>query len=336
MATIIEIAKLAGVSPMTVSNVINKKTNKVSTKTIDKVNEIIKELNYVPNLSARSLASNNSKIIVLVIPQNIEDDPSKDMSLHNPFYGEIINSIERELRSVGYYLMLRFVSDLEDFKDTISNWNADGVIMLGVYEEQIKKELMNLTIPIVLIDSYIDTDDFSIVNNDDFCGGYLATTHLLNHGCKNIGIISSYVGFGGVTDQRVAGYCEALQNNDIVCDNAKMFQINPSYEDGYKLGLEIGENKRGIDGLFVCSDMVALGVIKGLKEKKVAIPNEISIVGFDGLFVGELSEPKLTTIYQDIYQKGITSVHLMMDSIHGKENKKIILPVSLIEKDSVI
>lgn len=335
MATIVEIAKLAGVSPMSVSNVINKKYNKVSQTTVDKVNKIIKDVNYVPNLSARSLASNNSKIIVLVIPQNIKNDDTES-STHNPFYGEIINSIEHELSKFGYYLMLRFVSNMDDFKTTISNWNADGVILLGVYESQIKKELNDLSIPFVLVDSYVQSDKFCIVNSNDFGGGFTATGYMIDRGCKSIGVVSSFLGAGGVMDQRVAGYKKAIESNNLELKSDNIFEINPTYEEGYKLGKLIGSNKDGLDGLFVCSDLVAVGIIRGLKEMNVNIPDDISVVGFDGLIVGEMTEPTLTTIKQDINVKGIEAVYSLMGILDGGDTRVLNLPVELIKRNSVI
>ena len=106
MPSIDEIAKMAKVSKMTVSNVINKRYSKVSKLTRDKIEKIIKETNYTPNLFARSLKSSESKIIMLAIPQTIDNDPYKNKAFNNPFYGEIINSVEYNLRKKGYYLML--------------------------------------------------------------------------------------------------------------------------------------------------------------------------------------------------------------------------------------
>ena len=110
--SITEIAKMANVSKMTVSNVINKRFSKVSKATREKVERIIQETNYTPNLFARNLKSNSSKIILLAIPQTIDNDPNKDTAFDNPFYGELINSVETNLRKAGYYLMFRFVNEI--------------------------------------------------------------------------------------------------------------------------------------------------------------------------------------------------------------------------------
>ena len=137
---------------MTVSNVINKKTNKVSPEMVEKIERAIVTLNYVPNYSARSLVSQKSKLIGVVIPQTEEH---KQFLLENPFYSEIVSGIESCLREKNYYMLLTGVNKDENYLDALINWNLDAAIILGIYEEGFYEELKRVNIPILLIDSYI-------------------------------------------------------------------------------------------------------------------------------------------------------------------------------------
>lgn len=337
MVSIVDIAKKANVSPMTVSNVINKKFAKVSPDTRERIEKIIEEMNYVPNMSARALVSNSSKIIVLAIPQTIVDDPNKNMALINPFYGEFINSIEYHLRQAGYYLMLRFVSEQDVFSSMVVNWNADGVIILGAMDSQLDINFKNVNIPLVLVDSYVTHTEYDNVLTDDLTGGYIATEHLIKNGKESIGMVLTATEGMGVAQERYRGFVKAMNDHKLIVHPELIFQGYPTYEYGYKVGGQIAKTATDIDGVFVYSDLVATGLIQGLKDGGIEVPKDIAIVGFDGLFIGEICEPKLTTIFQDINEKGLTAVQLLIDRITNKnvETQKVILPVTLVERQSV-
>lgn len=335
MATIKEIAKLSGVSPMTVSNVINKKYHKVSEKTIEKVEQIIEELNYVPNLTARTLVSKSSNIVVLIIPQTLEDDPDKDYAMHNPFYGEFINSIEFNLRKRGYYMMLRFVSEDEVYYPSLKLWNADGVIVLGTDQKQFDLNLDNLDIPLVLVDSYVQhANDYCTVSSDDRNGGKLAAEYLMVRGCKNFGVVCTELAVAGVSKERYEGFVGALQAHGQTLKPEHVFEGFPNYEYGLEVAEKIADT--GIDGVFAFSDMMAFGIIEGLKNRGIQVPSDISVIGFDGLFISEISSPKLTTVKQNIYEKGSQAVELLIASLEDDATmKQVVLPVNLMIKDSV-
>lgn len=335
MVTIKEIAKMAGVSPMTVSNVINKKFNKVSQATIEKVEQVIQQLNYVPNMSARALVSKSSQIIVLIIPQTLDDDPNKDYAMHNPFYGEFINSIECNLRKNKYYMMLKFVAEDEEYFQSLKLWNADGVIVLGTDQYQFDLNLDKLDIPFVMVDSYVkNSSQYCTVVSDDQLGGHLAADYLHQRGCQNFGVVCTDITTSGVSKERYQGFQEGLQKHGKYVKEENVFLGYPSYDYGLKIASEISH--LGLDGVFAFSDMIAFGIIEGLKRLNKRVPEDVSVIGFDGLFVGEISSPKLTTIKQNIYEKGSEAVKLILKSMTDKTYKEnIVLPVSLLEKESV-
>lgn len=334
MTTIKEIARLSGVSPMTVSNVINKKNTKVSKETIERIEKIIEEVNYIPNMTARSLVSKNSNIIVLIIPQTLEDDPDKDYAMNNPFYGEFINSIEYHLRKNGCYMMLRFVSEDEIYHRYLKIWNADGVIVLGTDQKQYDLNLSNIDIPLVLVDSYVNDNKHCTVISDDVNGGKLAAEYLFSRKCANIGVVCTDISQKGVSRARYNGFVEGLKLNKIKINKEFVFQGFPSYEYGMNIAAKLVE--KNIDGVFSTSDMMAFGIIEGLKNIGKNVPDDVSVIGFDGLFITELSNPKLTTIKQDIREKGQKAVELILKVVQDNNyREEVVLEVNLVKKKSV-
>ena len=336
MASMDEIAKRAKVSKMTVSNVINKKYSKVSPETRKRIEQIIEETNYTPNLFARSLKSHESKIIMLAIPQTVDHDPYKNKAFINPFYGELINSIEYNLRKRGYYLMFRFISEKETLKQLVINWNVDGVLIVGAVQKEMNTIFKELNIPAVFLDTYLDQEDLNMIIIDDEQGGFLATEHLIQTGRSKVGIVVSSLDEVGVASKRFDGYKRALDTYGLSYDASRVFEGYTSYEFGVEVGKRIKEDKENIDALFVYSDIMALSVIKGLHEQKIKVPEDIAIVGFDGLYIGELSEPALTTVKQDITQKGELAVDLLSKVINKESNdsKRVIMPVELIKRQT--
>lgn len=322
MISISEIAKMANVSKMTVSNVINKKYDKVSQETIERIEKIIKETGYTPSLFARSLKSNHSRIVMLAIPQTIDNDPYKNKAFNNPFYGEIINSIEYNLREKGYFLMFRFIDNKEVLQNLVVNWNIDGVIILGAVKKEMDTIFKGIKVPAVYLDTYVEDDKNDYINTDDVNGGFLATDYLIKQGRKKVGIVVSPMDQVGVASKRFDGYKKALEHNNLQLDQSRIFEGNPSLDFGNRLGKDIKENIHNFDALFVYSDIMALSTINGLKNQGINIPEEIAIVGFDGLYIGELSEPKLTTVKQDITTKGEKAVELLLRKI----NKESLTP----------
>ena len=153
--TLKDIADKAGVSMMTVSNVINGKNNRVSAKTIEKVNAIIQECGYVPNLSARSLTNKTSSIVGIII--HLDDDSLDDNYMENPYISTMIGTIEKELRRNGYYTMVRSVSRKSDITQLLKNWNVDGFIFLYPDEHDYLRQFIESSPgPIAIFDSQLN------------------------------------------------------------------------------------------------------------------------------------------------------------------------------------
>jgi len=335
--TIKDVARHAGVSTAAVSYVLNGKENRVSPDTVEKIREAIRELNYIPDYSARSLVKNSSKLIGVIIPQT---EDSKQLILENPFYSEMVSNIESKLREHGYHLILSGVDKGESYLDISVQRNLDGAIIMGIYPEQFYAELKQVKIPIVLIDSYIHDPYFSKIGIDDEQGGYLAAKYLIDRGHRNIALVTGSIRKDGVVEQRFLGYKRALQEAGIFYNPDHVFEHSVSYAYGYEAGKAIAAGHPEITAVFATADMVAFGVIQGIKESGKDVPQDISVIGFDDIFLSRMFVPPLTTVRQDIALKGRKAAELLLEIIEseapeGVARKAEEIPLSIVERQTV-
>ncbi len=333
MATIKDIAERAGVSTATVSNVIKGKRNKVSKETIEKIEKIITELNYVPSMGARILSEKRSKIIgVICTFMNV-----KDNSLKDPFTAELLGVIENEIRKNGYYMMLYASNKPEEIKNLVSTWSVDGLIFAGINEKTYNNLRKISKKPVVVIDGYYKNDDFYNVGTNDEEGGYIITKYLIDKGHKNIIFVDETNKKGNpiktVDGERLKGFKRALKEIGI-----KYTTNNHVYIDPLNKEKSFDEIKNKNSTAVVCSsDNIAFEVINGLKKRNICVPENISVTGFDDVYLSSLSSPALTTINQNINEKGEKAVRMLINIIEEKhiENKNIHISVSIKERDSV-
>ena len=331
MVTIYDIAKEADVSISTVSNVIHGVKSHVSPETVEKIQKIIEEKQYKPNMSARALATRNSRIIGMLCHVEQKDFSSLP---EDPFLGMIIRSVEMELSARNYYLMIKTVSSKEEYLDLHKNWNFAGIIIQGLVEGNFVNQLSKIKIPCVLIDSYIKHNHFYNVGLEDFKGGYTATSYLIKKGHKNIAFASPIIYETGVVAERFAGYKAALNDAGIEFNPENVFQV-PTLNSGWQIGEALAE-RSDITGVFATADFLAMGIISSLQSKSIRVPEDKSVIGFDDLFGSQLFNPPITTIRQDVKLKGSLAVKTLVDLIEGREvSGNTVLPVDLVERQSV-
>lgn len=333
MASLKDIAKEAGVSVTTVANVLHGNHKRVAKETVDKINEIIKRTNYVPNMTARSLVKKLSKIIGVI---NFVTEDKKGNFISDPFHSVVIAGIEEELREKGYFLMIRTVFSEDDLFSLFRNWNMDGLILIGVFQDKFFEKLAQANIPLVLIDSYVEKNKFLNIGIDDFEAGYQATKYLIENGHRRIVFASPIIKKDGVVEERFKGYKKALDEAVIKLEERNVYQQEITITEGIELGHKLS-SRDDITAIFATADILAAGIITGLNEMGKNIPEDFSIIGFDNLYISSLTAPRLTTINQDVNEKGKIAAKSLISLIEGKgtENKNIILPTSLVERQSV-
>ena len=330
-----DVAKEAGVSTTTVSYVLNRHPGEtISAETTQRVLDAAKRLNYVPNLNARSLSSRHTNLIGVVIPQT---EPGKEFMFSNPFYGELLSAIEYTARKSGYHLLLSGTREDQNYASIAQNRGVDGIIIVGTYPGENLDTLRTIGVPIVLVDSYVTDSDFHTIGIKDREGARMATQYLIDKGHRDIAFISGSIREHGVNSKRYQGYCEAIQAAGLCVSKDALYLGTVDHEYGQQAAESYVRRGKRQTAAFVTADILAMGFIKGLMEHNVRVPEEMSIVGFDDVYLAQMCYPSLTTVNQDIARKGQLAVQCILDTVENPGIGRIehILPLTLTERDSV-
>lgn len=334
MVTIKDIAHRAGVSCTTVSNVVNGRAGRVSPTTVERINEIIKDTGYVPNLAARSLVYRTSKMVAVInrIPSARNGELMAD-----PFRNQFIGAVESAMRHSGYYLMLRTVDSAEELKAFLTNWSLDGLFMVGVYEDEFFEMLSKIEKPIVLADNYLNSCEGVVnVGIEDFQGGYLATRYLIEHGHSRIAFACQPFHEVDVFSERLRGYRRAIEEAGLPFEEDLLFEVDFGTQSALEMGTHLA-GRKDITAVFAPSDLIAAGIMAGLQQHGRMVPDDISVIGFDDIDWCRLMRPTLTTVRQDAEQKGQMAAELMIRMLEDNPPlmRRVVLPVSIKERESV-
>lgn len=327
------IAKMAGVSTVTVSNVMNGKYNRASRETIERIQKIIEENNYRPSATARSLALKESRIIGVVVSHLSESEAFSA----SPYDAQILGYLERYIRGQGYYMMLRCVHESGEAVPVFSTWNVDGALLLGMFAEDALELREKLDIPAVFIDTYAEGVPIANVGVDDYKGGYLAAKHLLDKGHRRIAFAAPSPEFPGVVRERYRGFCDALREQGIEVRPEHCFEVETLYESGVEAGKQIAASPIGFTAAAAMADVVAFGVMEGLRLSGLRVPEDVSVTGFDDLPECRYSHPKLTSVSQHLEEKAQCAADYLFSMLRGGAaitgDKKV--DVELVERESV-
>jgi LacI family transcriptional regulator len=323
MATIRDVAKLANVSTATVSRVLNNQ-GYVNNETRKRVNDAIRQLNYRPNDVARSLFKGRSKMIALFVPD-----------IKNPFFPELARAVEDVTNKHNYTFVLCNTDDNLDKEITYLNGlqqkSVDGLIMVSSTISQ--EDIKNISVPIISLDRKFSSEVSSVtVNNRK--GAEIATRYLKSIGCKRIAHICGPQSASNSMD-RLKGYLDVVKHESWFLSS---YVVSGDYrfQQSFEITREMLTQHPEIDGIFVGNDLMAVGVLKATKSLKIKVPEELSIIGFDGISIGETTTPTLTTMQQPIYKLGVRAAQILLDHINNP-NHDIIQEewdVTLIKRDS--
>lgn len=316
MATMKDVAKLAGVSLGSVSNVINGKT--VKPETLDKVKAAIEELNYEKNDLASTFKTNRSKTIGLIIP-----------NVWHPFFSEIAFYVEEALQRHGYKLLLcNSNNDLESEKDYIQMLRQnmiDGIIAISYSDIDV---LINSNLPFVSIDR-IFKNNINFISSQNYEGGYIAGEILVKKGAKNLLFIGSHSKVINTTLDRRKGFEDFCKDKKIkyqILDYPEPFDLDS--EDVFK----IFRKNKDIDGIFTISDLMALDLIKILEKIGKHPIKDYQLIGFDGIRLGPGRDYLVSTIAQPIEEIAKNSVRILLKSIEDEDyQESLYLEVSFKE-----
>ena len=327
-----KVAKLAHVSRSVVSRVLNDHPN-VSDVARERVMEVVNKYNYRPNSLARSLATNSSHEIGVLVTQ------SEDEALGNAFWMELHRGIFEESKKRGYFVSLSYVSpgSSEELNNFILNERRlDGYILLTQeVTDMVGRELFNKNIPIVLVGHVPRRKKVSSVDVDNVKGGKLAAEHLLHFGHRKIGIMVADLHMKESED-RLNGFLQAHKEAGIDLPDQRIKEVDYQFKAGYQTMEHWINTKEDITAVFCASDTIAMGALLAARKCGKDVPGDISVVGFDDLTFAEYTYPPLTTIRQPIFEKGKCAAELLINEIEDEhaERKKMNLAPNLIVRES--
>lgn len=329
-----DIAKLAGVGTSTVSRVLNKQGD-VKKETREKILKIIKEYNYIPNNSARNLKRTASKAIGVLVK-----------GIYNPFFSKIVRAIEEEIAHQKYSMILHYNSkdannDGEVAIQLIKEKKLAGLICLGGdYENLNLKQIEDLETPVVLCSTMVSAVGnkkvFSSVNIDDAIASEMAVKEIIKCGHKKIGMIRLREDDYSVCQYRLIGYKNALESYGLTYNEDYIEIGDYTFETGYRAMNKLLNKNLGLTAVFVSTDLMALGAARAAMEKGLNVPEELSIVGFDGIEFTEYFMPSISTVRQPVQEMGVKSVEILFDVLSNDgEHRHIIFDTEFLHRESL-
>lgn len=311
MPTIVEVAKRAGVSIATVSNVI-RSTRRVSPKLEARVRAAIRELDYYPNEIARSLKVKQTRMLGLVLPD-----------ITNPFFPEIIRGAEDSAFERGYFLVTANTDEQSGRERRIvaalRSYRVDGILLASAPGKDTSHitSTMQAGVSVVCLDRYVPGIPMDAVLLDNIRGGRECVRHLIQSGHRRIAIITGSLELQ-TARERLQGYEEALKEADIEIDPKLVLEGDFREASGHRLGRQVLGQKVRPTAIFVCNGVMTFGVLRALEELGIECPKDIAIATFDDLAPDRSFHPHLTAVVQPSYEIGGRAATILMDRIEGK------------------
>ena len=323
MASIKDVAALAGVSPATVSRVING-TAKVDTEKRERVMRAIAETGFVPNEAARTLFRKSAKLIGLIVP-----------SIRNPYFTELAAHVDAAATANGYRPFLCNTGyDPEKEKAAIQmlvSMNADAIIVASC-SDQLRELINSCPIPVVALDARLYSADVeACIYCDYYSGGRAAAEHLIENGCRHIVCIKGPQ-YRYSARSRYQGYRDVCQELGIP---EHTVECDYDFNTGLAMTEELLEQYPDVDGIIACNDIVAISTYKVLHKRRIPVPDQIQIIGFDDISFSTLLSPELTTICQPIREMAQKAVELIVNNeLTSMTGGKFVFPVTLVKRQT--
>ena len=321
MATIKDVAALAGISYTTVSHVLNK-TRPVSEQVRLKVEAAIAELDYVPSAVARSLKARSTATIGLLVPNSV-----------NPYFAELARGIEDGCERNGYCVILCNSDDdpkkQRSYLRVLLEKRVDGLVVASVGEDRdLLESLANVRTPMVIVDRALDGVDADLVRIDHEQGAYLATRHLIDLGHRDIACIGGPIDTG-VSQLRVEGFRRAMAEAGLQVSPGQVLHSDFTSPGGHAAASRLldGEPPTAI---FAGNDMIGFGVLRAAAERNIDVPGQLSVIGFDDIELSRYVYPPLTTVGQSIRELGESAAELLLSRVAaprcGTAEHRIVAP----------
>ncbi len=330
MATIKDVARLAGVSTTTVSHVINK-TRFVAEATQEKVLEAVKELNYAPSAVARSLKCNTTRTIGMLVTQST-----------NLFFSEVIDGVESYCYRQGYTLILCNTGGIyekqRDYIRMLAEKRVDGILVMCSDLTQELSEMLesHSDIPKVIMDWGPEASKADKIIDNSELGGYLATKYLTDRGHKDIACLSGHLN-KLACQERIAGFRRAMAESNYEVNENWILEGNFECDTAVLAADKIIAMDKMPTAVFCFNDTMALGLMSRLQQRGVRVPEDISVIGYDNIELAEYFSPPLTTVHQPKRRVGKNAFEILLERIKDKEHERRIFEMhpEIVERDTV-
>mgnify|MGYP000297486256 FL=1 len=327
-ATIKDVAKAAGVSISTVSRVINN-SKPVSSEIRQKVLEVINELGYKPNEIARTLVTKKSYLIGVIVTD-----------LGDTYIAQLVRGIEEVGKMYDYDILLCSTygdkaTELK-FMQLLTRKQVEGIILISdSLDDEIDKQIKEFEIPLVYLNRYFYTDDFSTVTIDNLEATYEMTNYLIKLGHENIAYVPSSSEKYSVELLKLNGYKKAIEEYEGLEENI-FYAKGRGIDDGYEVCKEIMESGKDITAIFCSHDELAIGVLNYLYDNDIKVPEDISVAGYGDIKTASMFRPRLTTIREPFYDIGAVAIRRIIKEIKKEavESKTIVLPFQIQKRES--
>lgn len=325
-----DIAKMSGVSRSTVSRVINNDPH-VRESTRHRVQSIISDANYQPNMAARGLAAGRTRILGLVVPTGVA------ALFSDPYYPILIQGISATCNALDHSVML-WLAEPEYERRMIhqltNNSMVDGFIVSAAIEDDpIVNALHDAKVPLVTVGRSSRFDDISYVDTDDFVGATEAVTHLARLGHRRIACITGPLDTFAA-QERLNGYRDVLARRQLAYDPGLVVASDYTEAGGYLAMRQLLD--RTPDAVFASSDNMAIGALRALREAGLSVPSDVAVVGFDDMPFAAHADPPLTTVRQPIGRTGRLAAQLLIEQIEKPDEpvRRVMLPTELVIRQS--
>jgi DNA-binding LacI/PurR family transcriptional regulator len=325
-----DIARLAGVSVSTVSRALNGSTL-VNEETRERIGQLARSLNYSINLSAQNLRLQKNQTVAVVVPY----DAQARQHISDPFFLSIVGAIADALTDRGYDMLLSRVDAerLDSAATLYDSGKAIGLVIIGQWRHHDQlNEMAARKVPVVVWGGQLPQQLYCSVGGDNIDGGLKATRHLVARGCKRI----AFIGDARLpeVDLRRQGYLQALKEAGLQADPRLEWPLpfetitaRQELDRLYASGVPF-------DGVFACSDLLALQAVQALRAHGRQVPDEVAVVGYDDMPVATYSDPPLSTVHQPVYLAGAELVDALLALLRGERAVPRVLPVHLVLRES--
>ena len=308
--TIKDIARLSGCGVSTVSRALNG-SREISEQTRERINEVIRQYNYTPNGNARRMRQSSAKTILLIVNGS-----------SNLFFSPLIEQIQMMAATSGFQVAVNYIDEQEDEVQFAVRLCAEqkpaGVIFLGGDMRNFKKGFAQLTVPCVLSTANAEELGFgnlSSVSIDDNDGGRAAAQQLFDQGHSRVGILGGDLSSIGPSGLRYGGFCSVCTEREMPVPESELCAY--TFSSAYEAAVALFHKCKGMTAVFAMSDIIAVGAVRAFLDMGKRVPEDISVLGFDGIELAEYSNPRIATFAQPLHQISSLSVRMLVNMIEN-------------------